>query len=303
MTVMLARPTVTALVTGLVDYAGLFPPAGLDMVTAVDHYARYRSDSSERMLGRFVVPVNRLDEFRAAAEGHLPTRPDGAPWRLAALLGGDVVTDLAGIARANVAYSRPTTGRLVVDVLEVKATTVAAVDVVARAIPPGFEVYVEVPLSPDPTPLLDALAARRLHAKVRTGGVTADAIPSAGDIATFLVAVARAGVAFKATAGLHHAIRGRYSLTYAADSPTAVMHGFVNVFIAAALAHVGAPVADLIAALEETEPSAFRFAEADVRWRAHSLTVKQLQDTRSRFARSFGSCSFHEPAAEIGAWQ
>ena len=34
---------IRALLTGSIDYAGLFPPAGLDMASAVENYARYRA--------------------------------------------------------------------------------------------------------------------------------------------------------------------------------------------------------------------------------------------------------------------
>ena len=34
---------IRALLTESIDYAGLFPPAGLDMASAVENYARYRA--------------------------------------------------------------------------------------------------------------------------------------------------------------------------------------------------------------------------------------------------------------------
>ncbi len=48
---------------GLVDYAGLFPPARLDMSSAVENYALYRSETLAWMLGRFICPAARLAEF------------------------------------------------------------------------------------------------------------------------------------------------------------------------------------------------------------------------------------------------
>ena len=55
------------LLAQIVDYAGLFPPADLPMDQAVANYAAYRQDPGAWMLGRFVVPVARLDEFAQAA--------------------------------------------------------------------------------------------------------------------------------------------------------------------------------------------------------------------------------------------
>ena len=43
----------------------------------------------------------------------------------------------------------------------------------------------------------------------------------------------------KATAGLHHALRGDYRLTYEPDSARRTMHGFVNLVLAAALLLAG----------------------------------------------------------------
>src|SRR5688572_24678308 len=51
------------LLRGVVDYAGLFPPAGLTMADAVAAYARHREEDASWMLGRFVLPAARLDEF------------------------------------------------------------------------------------------------------------------------------------------------------------------------------------------------------------------------------------------------
>src|SRR5205809_4623216 len=53
-----------ALLSGLIDYAGLFPPAGLPLDQAIRNYARYRHESDAWMLGRFVIPANRLAEVQ-----------------------------------------------------------------------------------------------------------------------------------------------------------------------------------------------------------------------------------------------
>lgn len=307
-----ALPAVDAFVAGLVDYAGLFPPAGLDMAAAVTNYGAYRSDAHARVLGRFIVPTARLQEFRVAAAALLPRRRDDPPWRLAALGGPDVARDVAAMRAMGVLANHA--GEVVdadehafpsavVDALEVKASTVPEIVAIRAAVPPDLELFVEVPLDPDPAVLLTALAAAHAGAKMRTGGVTADAIPSAGHVARFLMSAARIRVPFKATAGLHHAIRGRYPLTYAPDSPEAVMHGFVNVFAGATLARAGGSLEEVTALLEETVASAFRFGPTGLRWRDRQLVLAQLGDTREHFARSFGSCSFREPVQDLEAWR
>ena len=136
-------------------------------------------------------------------------------------------------------------------------------------------------------------------AKVRTGGLTPEAIPSPETIADFLHRAAGRRLPFKATAGLHHAIRSFRPLTYAADSPCAVMHGFLNVFIAAAFAWHGAGLDLLLDALREEDVHAFEFAGEELRWRENRLTAEQIAAARRDFAHSFGSCSFEEPVSDL----
>lgn len=69
---MPARSLLT-LLHGLVDYAGLYPPAKLGMAAAVDNYATYLHSRESWMLGRFICPVSRLEEFRREAKALLPT--------------------------------------------------------------------------------------------------------------------------------------------------------------------------------------------------------------------------------------
>ncbi|HEX4595196.1 MAG TPA: hypothetical protein VH157_13020 [Bryobacteraceae bacterium] len=138
-------------------------------------------------------------------------------------------------------------------------------------------------------------------AKVRTGGLTADAIPMPGEIAEFLCEAAARRVAFKATAGLHHPIRADHRLTYSADSPHAITHGFVNVFVAAAFAWHGNDRAAVAGVLHECDPKTFDFSDDELNWRGRTLTTAQIAAARRDFAHSFGSCSFEEPVADLRA--
>src|ERR1700690_731561 len=55
-----ASPALRALLTNLVDYAGLFPPAALALPAAAENYGRYLRSENAWMLGRFVVPSAQL---------------------------------------------------------------------------------------------------------------------------------------------------------------------------------------------------------------------------------------------------
>jgi hypothetical protein len=137
------------------------------------------------------------------------------------------------------------------------------------------------------------------YAKVRTGGLTPDIIPSSEAVAQFLHQAAGRRIPFKATAGLHHPIRSERALTYAAHSPRAVMHGFVNVFVAAAFAWMGADRRLLIDILNESDPAAFHFLDGEMLFRRMSLGTSQIAEARQDFAHSFGSCSFEEPVSDL----
>jgi hypothetical protein len=143
---------------------------------------------------------------------------------------------------------------------------------------------------------LDAVKTAGSFAKIRTGGTTPDAIPSIETLAAYITACVERRLPFKATAGLHHAIRSRHPLTYESDAPVATMHGFINVFLAAAFAWHGK--ADIAPVLAETDTSAFRFDDR-AHWRDVSLSSDQITEARTHFAHSFGSCSFEEPIADL----
>ena len=232
--------TVRILMQGLIDYAGMFPPAALDLATAARNYADYRAGGHAWMLGRFIVPAARLDEVD-------PT------WPLSVL--------------------GPTPRH--VEVCEIKVDHAAL-----AASPDAALTYFEIPPGDDPAPLA-AIGAR---AKIRMGGA---ASPSAAEVATFLCACAAARVPFKATAGLHRAIR------------KASAHGFVNLWLAAALASRGAGLRPALATLEEVSPAAFHFTDEAVSWHDHRLAAAELRDVREHFAISFGSCSFEEPIESL----
>jgi hypothetical protein len=287
--------------TGLIDYAGLFPPAGLDMATSVRNYANYATDEPRRMLGKFIVPAARLEEFEEAAAPHLLR--GGARWHLSVLAGpGDIDASMSRVADFNRRH-RPGrgTGRATIDVIEAKASTAAEILAFANKRPPDVALTFEIPTAADPSPLIGEISRAGGRAKIRTGGVTPDAIPSVAEVVRFLRACARGAVAFKATAGLHHAIRGEYRLTYAPDSPSAVMHGFLNVFCAAAFVRTGIPATDAVAMMEETAAEAFQFDGAGVTWRNRRITTPAITAARANYSLSFGSCSFTEPIDELRA--
>ncbi len=287
------------LLTGLVDYAGLFPPAQLPMKHAVEEYASYLTDSDAWMLGRFVVPVARLAEFEQHAEPLAPPAPSDGAWRLSALSGDDLIADVRAIGEFNAKHAAEGAPAAVIDTVEFKVTAPDQIDEAWRDLPSWLTAYAEFPLAADPAPYLAALKTTGGRAKARTGGVVAVAFPPAAALARFIVACIRAEVPFKATAGLHHPLRGEYRLTYERDSANTTMFGFLNVFLAGALARSGAQEDTVAALLGERDGANFAFDENEVRWRGHVISLDSLAHTRTSGAIAFGSCSFREPVDDL----
>lgn len=285
----------SVLLSSIVDYAGLFPPAQLDMTTAARNYAAYRKSDHAWALGRFILPVSRLDEFEHAVRTLL--HEDEDPWLLSALPGADLESD----TKYMLAFNAQHRGNVMIDTVEVKASNPEEIKTAARIIQDGFTLYFEVPIDSDPRNLLETITQVGGRAKVRTGGVTEDAFPTSRDLARFLVICAELGLPFKATAGLHHPIRSVYRLTYKPGGPSGMMFGFLNVFLAAAFVRQGMDEETAVAVLEETSPKAFLFKNNSVRWHTYLLSNEELLTARHSFARSFGSCSFEEPIQDLQA--
>src|SRR5262249_14422193 len=129
----------------------------------------------------------------------------------------------------------------------------------------------------------------------------ADAFPTAQHVTRFIRACLSARVPFKATAGLHHPLRAEYRLTYEAGAPSALMFGYLNVFLAAALMANGLSDADAVRLLQERDPNAFDLKPAMLAWRGRTLTAEEARRVREQVAVSFGSCSYREPVDELRA--
>ncbi len=301
------------LMAGLIDYAGLFPPAKLAMPPAAEMYARSIAGEHQWMLGRFICPASRLREFSKAAAAMMPgtfatsgyrEHVAGEPWRVSVIIDGELNKDLDTIAGFNAHHEREDHGLCAADAIELKVSRPdqvdSAIDIIPDELLPFFEFPGEVVSGGDCRGFVAALAGHGAAAKVRTGGIVAEAFPSTRAVAEFMVACAGAGVAFKATAGLHHPVRAEYPLTYDTGAPCGTMHGFVNVFVAAALIFANRLEADRAAeVLDDRTPGNFHFTDEGVRWNGQFLEVAQIARAREAFCLSYGSCSFEEPVEDL----
>jgi hypothetical protein len=294
----------------LIDDAGLFPPARLAMDEALAAHAANRFGPVAWIQGRFVCPASRLVEIG-------PAWPDGLssirlavvcdragaadPFGFSAALAADLA-DAAGAERGR----RP----MRVELIEARLPAPdAAGELTAAVRQADFTAAVaamaEAPDSTAADSLRDTVAAvaaardagaSRLGAKIRCGGLEPELFPSAAAVAAFLAAAVIGGVPFKATAGLHHPVRG-------IDPASGFrMHGFVNLLVAAALLRAGAidePGAARV--LDDEDPGSFVVTPERIGWRDRVIEAAALGSVREEALTAYGSCSFDEPATDLAA--
>jgi len=269
-----------------IDYAGMFPPAKLSLDAAVANYQSYASGPNAWALGRLVLPAARLPELR---ERFSPQSVRRLP--LSVTLAADIAADLDlvdGFIQTHRDGAR-------VECLEAKLVPDQLTAVAARL--HGRVGYCEVPTSV-PDGVLGAIREVGLRAKIRMGGVTREAFPPVTAVAEFIVRVLASGIRFKATAGLHHPLRGRYRLSYRSDSPCGPMFGYLNLMAASLAAAEGASPEQLVSVLEDPDPGHIRFSADGLQWRDRFFSLAAIRRFRARFD-GFGSCSFSEPIDEL----
>jgi len=290
---------IETLLRASIDYAGLFPPAALDMATSVGNYSRYIAGPSAWALGRFILPAALLPEFETVATPWFSSSPTQL-WRLAALIGSDVAADIELISGFNRKYGGRSEAQALIDTVELRATSASAIQGTMVQLPPNLQAYLEIPIEENPAELIVAIGQSGARAKVRTGGTTSDAFPGAKPLVRFIQHCVAAKVPFKATAGLHHALRAEYRLTYAPDSNTGYMFGFLNLLLATGLLRCGCTLVEAERVLTESSFQAFDFSDDKISWQGHTLTLSDVAESR-KLMMSFGSCSFTEPLDDLVA--
>lgn len=279
---------IEALLAGLIDYAGLYPPAALDMRAAVEKYLSHQRSRHAFALGRFIVDIARLQEFR-------DTAGEAA---------GEIRLSVIVPAKFSSAELEDLLHRgFLIESVEIKCDVPHAITRANEQIPRGLERYFEVPIHSSSSGAIDAIALARTRAKLRMGGVIVDAFPAPCDVATLIAFLRDRRVAFKATAGLHHPIRSRHPITSAPDSPIAAMHGFVNLFCAAGVVFAGGSIQDATSVLEEEDSRAFHIQLDSIAWRSYRWSTQEIRTIREEFFAGFGSCSFEEPIHDLEALQ
>jgi hypothetical protein len=205
---------------------------------------RARESAAAFVLGRFVTPASRLAELGSEERALSVVLDDGPP-----------------------------------DDPRVEAVEARLPDDPAALAGLAPEVYVELPLDDALVLRLDGLADLGLRAKVRCGGEDA---PTVEALARFVRVCREREVVFKATAGLHHAVRS-------GDE-----HGLLNLLAAVVFG-------DEERALSERDAASFELSSSEFRWRENAAGAAELEQARRERLHSIGSCSFFGPVEELQA--
>jgi hypothetical protein len=256
------------LLGALIDHAALFPPASLDMPDAIEADRAARATEHAWILGRFICPASRLGEL-----------PRDVPRLSVVLDGGE--GDLEAVHDARLA------GREV-ELVEARIDPAWIPDtqqLVSAKLGEGVRAFWELAPGRGLSGAVAAVREARAGAKIRCGGAT---VPPVEGVAAFVAACRDAGVPFKATAGLHHAIR-------AGDA-----HGFLNLLAAAVFAHAeGLSEQELVPLLAEEDPTAFKVAPDGLTARGRHAGPAAIAEARAELFVAYGSCSFSEPVEDL----
>jgi hypothetical protein len=293
--------TVRLLLQDLIDYAGLFPPASLAMSHSVANYETYLRSAWSWILGRFIVPAARLGEFETAFNSLPPLPPESAPVasRISLILGEDLNAGAELLRAWQDRSARDATARrALIESVEVRVESPEAIARAVQTIPAGMTIYFEAPPARW-SECMAAAAASGHRMKIRMGGETEEKFPESESVVEFLRLCVAHRLPFKATAGLHHPLRSVHRLTYQPDSPSGVMHGFLNLFLAAAFLRAGMEPQRVLQLLDEQCEDALLFDSDGVNWREEHLPGAELLLARRESSISFGSCSFAEPIDDL----
>jgi hypothetical protein len=307
------QKSLQTLLAGILDYAGQFPPAMLPLEQAIRNYAAYRQGPAKWMLGRYVVAAPLLTQLAPFAE----LFQDRPPFAFSVLgRGGKTSAEFLEALGGDVGSIAEFHGRhrelVRIDALEVKlppdlaagrGPLAALIGQAAQTLEPlgvAVMVHYEMALGPQWRPALAELLSvleqlpRQAGLKIRTGGLDAAAFPSSEQVASVIALCRDHGIAWKATAGLHHPIRH-------VDRQLGIrVHGFINVFAAAVMAAAhGLDETVIWQILQDENASHFDFGDTSMRWGDLSVSIDEIARARRALALGFGSCSLDEPLADL----
>ncbi len=301
---------------GIIDYAGLFPPASLELGQAFHNFVYYAQAEYSWMLGKFIIPARRLEELAVLmadmeVSQFIPLSVIGSAGSTAEEFDAGFNSDLSLIndfiqKHGDIFSVDAYETRLPIDVFQnednseltglMLNVTSGLEQTLGKSVPVFFEVSLPAEYEPVIVRAVESIASlnKGCGFKLRTGGTEPKAFPAPEVIAFSIMTCCEFNVPMKCTAGLHHPIR-HYN-----EEVQAEMHGFMNVFAAGILAYTeNLDEAELVEVLTDDDPFGFEFTEEGLVYNEMNVPNEEIRRAREEFVLSYGSCSFDEPIEDL----
>jgi hypothetical protein len=309
--------------SGLIDYAGLFPPANLPLNEAILNYSKYIRSNYKWMLSKFILPVKLLGRL----EFYMNEFTENFPLRLAILAEyskdeESFIESFHLLLKQINTFKSKYNQKVTFEVIELKIPNdvldqglkvikafIASIRKKIEEQEISLSVFYEVPftdfwnkhfldtiiaISEDNTKINLSKSYLSGGLKIRTGGVEKELFPEPFQLAEIIQSCVNTEVSFKATAGLHHPFR---HFNREVDTK---MHGFINMFGAGILAKKFNLARQIILEiLINEDPNNFNFSGEKFRWKEFEIEFDEIEFERNNFAIGYGSCSLIEPIDDL----
>lgn len=301
------------LLSGLIDYAGLFPPASLHIDKAIAEYLFYKKFEYKDIVSRFVVPVSSVENLKLICKEHNVKNislsvilPEMGSDEKSEKIISKSIQDLSNIIKSNnfievssfeIKLPKNLTAETKDDITQLSKKIISQINLLNESSRIFFEPYVlDDNWKNNIDIACDIISGNKDKSgfKLRTGGVTKDAFPHTDILAYSIKKCSDLKIKFKATAGLHHPLRHYNS------SVKTKMHGFLNVFIGFLIAGKYNPGLEVLKRIINSEsPEKFNFTDDFITYGNYALSLKDIKKIKESFMLSYGSCSIDEPIDDL----
>jgi hypothetical protein len=300
----------------IIDYAGLFPPASLELPQAFHNYVFYSQGEYRWMLGKFIIPAKKLSALSKLLDDMAISAI--VPLSILGTIEG-TVNDFTASFSKDLELIKEFMGKhgekFSVEAFEVRLPqelyekeendemldlminiTSGLEKTIGKNIPVFYETRLEEDYEAVIIRTVETIASldKACGFKLRTGGTEASAFPAPEQIAFAIMTCCEFNVPMKCTAGLHHPIR------HFNEEVNTKMHGFMNVFAAGILAYTeNLDETELVEVLTDEDPYEFEFTETGLVYGEMEVPNPDIKNARQNFMLSYGSCSFDEPIEDL----
>ncbi|MCC6865943.1 MAG: hypothetical protein IT280_07250 [Ignavibacteria bacterium] len=300
----------------LIDYAGLYPPASLNLPQAFHNYIFYKQDELNWMLSKFIIPARRLAELSEimndiVIKDKVSLSVLGSGGKDTEEYLNNFEKDLQFVKN----FFDSNSIHVSIDAFEIRLpdkmfieesndslkylmmkTAEGLYETLGKNIPVYYEAVLSQKYEHEIIRTAETIASLKNDSgyKLRTGGIEPSAFPEPEVIAFAIMTCCEYNVPMKFTAGLHHPIR------HFNEEVKSNMYGFINVFAAGILAHESnLDEEELIEILTDEDPYEFIFNDEGIEWNGIKVLNEEIKLCRENFMVSYGSCSFTEPTDDL----